>query len=120
MAAGDDAKSLFSSGRRHYSTMALISTWNPLIIRFAVYSLPVEILSKPGYTMIRSYIILAWRNILRSKAYSFINIAGLSLGVTCCLLLALYIQDEMSYDKHHDRVNDLYILTTISPPSDHQ
>lgn len=62
--------------------------------------------------MIRSYIILAWRNILRSKAYSFINIAGLSLGVTCCLLLALYIQDEMSYDKHHDRVNDLYILTT--------
>jgi len=62
--------------------------------------------------MIRSYIILAWRNILRSKAYSFINIAGLSLGVTCCLLLALYIQDEMSYDKYHDRVNDLYILTT--------
>ncbi len=62
--------------------------------------------------MIRSYIILAWRNILRSKAYSFINIAGLSLGVTCCLLLALYIQDEMSYDKHHDRANDLYILTT--------
>lgn len=62
--------------------------------------------------MIRSYIILAWRNILRSKAYSLINIAGLSLGVTCCLLLALYIQDEMSYDKYHDRVDDLYIITT--------
>ncbi len=47
-----------------------------------------------------------------AQAYSFINIAGLSLGVTPLLLLALYIQDEMSYDKHHDRANDLYILTT--------
>jgi len=62
--------------------------------------------------MIRSYIILAWRNMLRSKAYSLINISGLSMGVTCCLLLALYIQDEMAYDKHHKRLDDLYILTT--------
>lgn len=62
--------------------------------------------------MLRNYITIALRNIMRSKAYSLINIFGLSLGVACCLLLALYIQDEMSYDKHHDRVNDIYRITT--------
>ncbi|MBT1686632.1 ABC transporter permease [Dawidia soli] len=62
--------------------------------------------------MLRNYIILAWRNILRSKVYSLINISGLSLGITCCLLLALYIQDEMGYDKHHTRLDDLYRIYT--------
>ncbi len=62
--------------------------------------------------MFRSYIIIAWRNIVRSKAYSIINVSGLTLGVACCLLLALYIQDEMSYDQHHARLDDLYRVTT--------
>jgi len=62
--------------------------------------------------MLRNYITIALRNIMRSKVYSLINIFGLSLGVACCLLLALYIQDEMSYDKHHDDVDDLYRLVT--------
>jgi putative ABC transport system permease protein len=44
--------------------------------------------------------------------YSFINIFGLALGVTCCLLLSLYIWDEMSYDKHHKRASDLYRIIT--------
>jgi putative ABC transport system permease protein len=62
--------------------------------------------------MLRNYIILAWRNILRSKAYSSINISGLSVGITCCLLLSLYIQDEMAYDQHHERLGDLYRIYT--------
>ncbi|HEY5824907.1 MAG TPA: ABC transporter permease [Cyclobacteriaceae bacterium] len=62
--------------------------------------------------MLRNYITIALRNIMRSKAYSFINISGLSLGVACCLLLALYIQDEMSYDKHHNRVDDVYRIVS--------
>jgi putative ABC transport system permease protein len=62
--------------------------------------------------MFRSYVIIAWRNIIRSKAYSIINVSGLSLGVACCLLLVLYIQDEMVYDQHHARLDDLYRVTT--------
>lgn len=62
--------------------------------------------------MFYNYIVLAWRNILRAKVYSIINMTGLALGVSCCLLLALYIQDEMSYDKHHARLDDLYILSS--------
>jgi putative ABC transport system permease protein len=63
-------------------------------------------------TMIRNFIKIAFRNMMRNKAYSFINIFGLSVGVACCLLLAFYIQDEMSYDKHHLSGENLYRVTT--------
>ena len=62
--------------------------------------------------MFKNYLKVAFRNILRTKVYTAINIFGLSLGVTSCLLLALYIQDELSYDKHQERLDDLYLLTT--------
>jgi len=56
--------------------------------------------------MLTKYLKLTLRNLMRNKVYSFINISGLALGVTCCLLPSLYIRDEMSYDKHHKRAND--------------
>lgn len=62
--------------------------------------------------MLTKYVKIALRNLMRNKVYSFINIFGLALGVTCCLLLSLYIWDEMSYDKHHKRANDLYRIIT--------
>jgi len=62
--------------------------------------------------VLTNYLKLALRNLMRNKVYSFINIFGLALGVTCCLLLSLYIWDETSYDKHHKRVNDLYRIIT--------
>src|SRR5215813_10991664 len=62
--------------------------------------------------MLPKYLKLALRNLMRNKVYSFINIFGLALGLTCCLLLSLYIWDEMSYDKHHKRANDLYRIIT--------
>ncbi|MBL7841859.1 MAG: ABC transporter permease [Cyclobacteriaceae bacterium] len=63
--------------------------------------------------MLKNYFKIAVRNILRHKAYSLINILGLSIGVACCLLLALYIQEEYAVDKHHDRVEDVYRITTV-------
>ncbi|MCW5911667.1 MAG: ABC transporter permease [Cyclobacteriaceae bacterium] len=62
--------------------------------------------------MLKNYLKVAIRNLVRNKAYSAINILGLALGVACCLLLTLYIQDETSYDKHHQRVEDLYRIVT--------
>ena len=62
--------------------------------------------------MLRNYFKIAFRNLIRTKVYSFINIFGLSLGVACCLLLALYVHDEFSYDRHHQRLNDLYRINT--------
>jgi putative ABC transport system permease protein len=63
--------------------------------------------------MLKNYFKIAIRNIMRNKVYSLINILGLSIGVACCLLLALYIQEEFKVDKHHSRVEDIYRITTL-------
>ncbi len=62
--------------------------------------------------MIRNYIKISIRNIQRNKLFTLINIFGLSVGVACCLLLALYIQEELSYDKHFDKAEDIYRVTS--------
>jgi putative ABC transport system permease protein len=62
--------------------------------------------------MLASYLKIALRNLLRNRVYSLINILGLALGVACCQLLSLYIWDEVSYDKHHERGSDIYRIVT--------
>ncbi|CAB1063163.1 Acidobacterial duplicated orphan permease (function unknown) [Olavius sp. associated proteobacterium Delta 1] len=58
--------------------------------------------------MLKNYLIVAVRNILRHKVYSFINLMGLSVGMACCTLLLLWIQDELSYDRFHENAEDIY------------
>jgi len=58
--------------------------------------------------MLRSYIKTALRNIKKYKVYSFINIAGLAVGMACCILIFLWIQDELSYDRFHDNTDRIY------------
>jgi putative ABC transport system permease protein len=60
--------------------------------------------------MLKSYVTLALRNLMRHKGYSLINIAGLSIGMTCCVLMLLLVQDEWSYDRHHQNANRIYRL----------
>jgi putative ABC transport system permease protein len=62
--------------------------------------------------MLRNYFIITWRNLTRSKSFSTINIFGLAVGMTCCMLLLLYIQNELSFDRHHRHANDLYLVGT--------
>ena len=58
--------------------------------------------------MIKNYLALAWRNLLRNKVYSFINILGLSLGLGCAMLILLFVKDEVSYDRFHKNVSNIY------------
>jgi putative ABC transport system permease protein len=58
--------------------------------------------------MIRNYITIAFRNILRNKVYSFINIAGLALGLTCFTVILLFIEREFSYDKFHRNPENVF------------
>ncbi|HEY9195345.1 MAG TPA: ABC transporter permease, partial [Mucilaginibacter sp.] len=51
--------------------------------------------------MIRNYIKIAWRNLVKNKAHTFINVAGLSVGMAVSILIGLWIWDELSYDKYH-------------------
>src|SRR5437870_2950596 len=63
--------------------------------------------------MIKNYFKIAWRNLKKNKIFSFINIFGLSVGLTCCMLITLYINHELSYDKHHKNADDIYQLGTV-------
>src|SRR5580698_4160942 len=60
--------------------------------------------------MIRNYLKVAWRNMLRNKASSFINIAGLSVGLACSLLILLWVQNEYSMDAWHPDGARLYTI----------
>jgi putative ABC transport system permease protein len=63
--------------------------------------------------MIRNYFVIATRNMLNSKLYSCINIVGLSLGIACCLVLALLVLDERSYDKYNENAEDIYRVVNV-------
>jgi putative ABC transport system permease protein len=56
--------------------------------------------------MLKNHIQIAFRNLLKYKGYSFINILGLAIGITCCLSILLFVQDELSYDRFHK--NNIY------------
>jgi putative ABC transport system permease protein len=62
--------------------------------------------------MIRNYFKTAWRNLLRNKIYSFINIIGLSLGLACAMLIMLFVKDEVSYDRFHKDVSHIYRIVS--------
>src|ERR687890_728895 len=62
--------------------------------------------------MLQNYLKIAWRNIRNNKLFSFINIFGLSIGFTCCLLITLYIVHETSYDHHHKNADRIYEIAT--------
>ena len=58
--------------------------------------------------MLKNYFITAWRNLVKNKAHSFLNIAGLSVGIACSLLILLWVQSELSVDAFHKNGNRLY------------
>ena len=62
--------------------------------------------------MIKNYFKIAWRNLMKNKVFSFINVFGLSVGLTCCMLIALYLYNELSYDSYHKNVERIFQLGT--------
>src|ERR1700761_8632906 len=70
-----------------------------------------------GEPMLGNYLLVALRNIARHKLYSFINIAGLAVGISCAVFIILFIRDEISYDKWIPDSENLYrIEHTFSVP----
>ncbi len=58
--------------------------------------------------MIKNYLKSAWRNLLKAKGFSFLNIAGLGVGLAVCLLILLYVGDELSYDAYHEHADRIF------------
>ena len=64
--------------------------------------------------MLKNYLLIALRSLSKQKSFSLINIIGLSVGMAAFLLIALFIQDELSYEYFHTKANRIYRL---SPPN---
>ena len=58
--------------------------------------------------MFENYLKVAVRNLIKFKMFSFLNISGLAIGMSCCILVFLYIQDEIGYDQFHEKSNRIY------------
>ena len=58
--------------------------------------------------MYKNYLLIGWRNLIRSKTHSFINIFGLALAIASCMLISIYIADELSYDKYHQHAEKIH------------
>ena len=68
--------------------------------------------------MIRNYLKIAWRNLTKYKFISFINLFGLTVGLTCCLLILTYIINEVSYDQYKQSKNMYRVERTFLNPQD--
>ena len=70
--------------------------------------------------MFKTYIRLAFRSLVKNKVFSFINVFGLAIGLTCCLLISMYLVKEFSYDTQHKLGNRLYQVGTFSIMEDRE
>lgn len=67
--------------------------------------------------MLKNLVTIALRSLLKDKAYSAINILGLTIGITCSLFLLMYIMDELSYDRYHVKAKNIYrVVSDIKEP----
>ena len=60
--------------------------------------------------MFKNYLKVAFRSLIKHRGYTFINVTGLTLGMLCCLLIMLWVQDELSFDRFHKNSDRLYIV----------
>ncbi|MBT5874392.1 MAG: FtsX-like permease family protein [Candidatus Latescibacteria bacterium] len=60
--------------------------------------------------MFRSYLTTAIRNLSKRKGYTFLNVLGLAIGMACCTVIALFVVDELSYDRYHRNSGEIYRL----------
>jgi putative ABC transport system permease protein len=69
---------------------------------------PVGNYQLTNYNMVGSYFKIGWRSLWKSKLYSSLNVVGLTFGIVCFLLIALYLFDELTYDQQHANANRIY------------
>lgn len=58
--------------------------------------------------MLRNYLTIAWRNLVKQRFYTFINVFGLAIGIASCLIIVLFVGYELSYDKYHEKAERIY------------
>src|ERR1700733_5112692 len=67
------------------------------------------------FSMVKSFFKTAWRNMTRNKLTAFINVFGLAIGISCSLLIWLWVSDELSYNRFFPGVKDIYEVHVNAP-----
>jgi hypothetical protein len=99
-------RSKFYADLRYF--IDILFLFRPGIIRPAEPSKPTNTMS-----MYKNYLTVGWRSLLKSKVFSVINISGLSLGLTCSIFIALWVNDEYQKNAYHDDIDRLYTVTSV-------
>ena len=85
---------------------------NPLILRILIQTKKHSLICLFTYSlieqMLRNYLLIAYRNLLRHKVFSVINVTGLALGLTCSLLITLWVMDELRFNAFHRNADRMY------------
>src|SRR5690606_12660412 len=74
----------------------------------------------PDIYMLKNLLKISIRSILKDKIYSIINISGLTIGITCSMFLLMYILDELSYDRYHEKGPEIYRIVSNIKESDNE
>lgn len=64
--------------------------------------------------MLKSFLVIAWRNVKKNTVFSLINILGLMIGITCCLMIFVFIMNEYSFDGFHKNRKNIYRVMRVS------
>lgn len=108
-----DLFEFYQMERREKSAFkANISYWYHMVHFLRPFAIKQINQNSNSASMYRNYFKLAYRNLWRNKFYSFLNIIGLALGIASCILITIYVKDELSFDKHHKDHNRIYRVIT--------
>ena len=98
-----------NKGRLYANAIYLIE-----VIRYVrMYRSERKYQSTNSLSMLQNYIKVAFRNLIKHKSYSIINISGLGIGLACVFMIFLFIKVETSYDKFHEDGEDIYRLQHV-------
>ena len=106
---------LGESKAKFYLFKDIVFLCRPGIIRSATFHQP---LTNNG--MFKSYFIMGWRNLWKSKLYSTLNVLGLTFGMVCFLLIGLYVYDELNFDTQHSEGDRIYRVITHEKNPDNE
>jgi putative ABC transport system permease protein len=88
---------------------ALVWYWGQVLINIPAF---LKDSTYWSYHMLKNYLLITWRNVRRNKGFSFINITGLAVGMAACLLILLWVRDELSYNRFHKNIENIYLAAS--------
>jgi putative ABC transport system permease protein len=107
-AYGDVCEEYFEIQKSKGRSRARFWFWRQCLRTFPVFLID---LLYWRFIMLKNYLKVALRNIKRQKGYAFINISGLAIGMAACLMILLWVHDELNFDAYHEHADRIYRLT---------